>query len=232
MGKTGTKTPEHVAIILDGNRRYARKNKKPVVWGHEKGARNVSNIVSWCQELGVKELSLYSFSTENFNRSVVEKKVLFTLFSRAADQILKPKNLRNNKARIKFVGDIAMFSKSLQEKMEMVERATAKNTGLRLNLCMAYGGRGDIVQAVKKIIGKKINKNKVSEKLITDNLYLSSEPDLMIRPGGEQRISNFLIWQNSYAELYFSNKMWPEFTKTDFKKALAEYKKRQRRYGK
>ena len=226
-----SKIPQHVAIILDGNRRYARQRGMPAILGHQQGAKNVGRLMKWAQELGIKQLTLYAFSTENFKRTQKEKEYLFKLFEKMIDRILKDKKLEKNNVKVTVIGKISMFPKPIQDKMRLLMRKTAKYKGLKVNMAMAYGGRAEIVEAVKKIIGKKTGKAKITEDLISQNLYLSDEPDLLIRTGGEHRISNFLIWQSSYAEFWFTKKLWPAFTKRDLQKAISVFQKRERRYG-
>ncbi|MCH8004442.1 MAG: di-trans,poly-cis-decaprenylcistransferase [Nanoarchaeota archaeon] len=225
-----------IGIILDGNRRFAKKKGLKPWMGHKFGVENVKNILEWCQDLGVKELTLYSFSIDNFKRSEKEIKFLFVLFKQYIKQLKNDKRLSEKGIRINYLGRLNMFPKDIQKEMHEVMEKTKKNNKFRVNFAMAYSGRAEITDALKKIIqkikNKKIIENDVDEKLINDNLYLSSSPDILIRPGGEKRISDFLIWQNSYTELFFTDKLWPEFTKEDLIKIINEFKQRERRYGK
>lgn len=224
-----------IAIILDGNRRYAiKKGIKP--WqGHKFGAEKIKDILEWCRDLGIKELTLYSFSIDNFNRTEKEKKVLFSLFEENIKKLKNDERLDKNGVKVRFIGRLDMFPGNIQKEMREVMEKTENNNNFKLNFAMAYGGRAEIVDATKKIIqklkNKEINEEDVNEKLINENLYLSSSPDILIRPGGEKRISDFLIWQSNYAELFFLDKLWPEFTKEDLANIIEEYKQRERRFG-
>ncbi len=220
--------PRHIAVILDGNRRYAGKLGIPKFKGHEKGFNKIRELLEWCMELGVKEVSLYCFSTENFKRDKDEIDYLFNLFRKKIGDFKKDKLIHENKVRISVIGRSSMFPEDMQEKMKEVMEDTKNYDNYRLNLALAYGGRSEIVDAVKGLIssGKEVN-----EKSIGENLYLADDVDLLIRPGGEKRLSNFLLWQNSYAELYFSDKLWPEFSKEDLVKAVGWFRKRERRLG-
>ena len=222
--------PKHIAIILDGNRRYAKKLGIPTFKGHEKGFNKIKDLLQWCMDLGVKEVTLYCFSTENFNRDKKEVDYLFDLFRKKIGDFKKDKQIHDNKVRISFVGRMSMFPEDMQKKMKEVMDSTKEYDRYRLNLALGYGGRSEIVDAVKRLIAKGVRE--VDENAITENLYLPDDVDLMIRPGGEKRLSNFLLWQNSYSELYFLDKMWPEFEKEDLVKAVEWFKGRERRIGK
>ena len=224
-----TKVPSHVAIILDGNRRYARKKSLRPGEGHRSGAKNIENIIDWALELGIKELTLYCFSIENFNRPKTEVNVLFNLFREHIDKLEKDERVYRNKVKVGFIGRLNKFPRDVQAKMDRLMNKTKAYQNFKLNFAMAYGGRAEIVDAVKNIIKRKIKK--IDEKTISKNLYIEDEPDLVIRTGGEHRISNFLIWQAYYSEWYFSDKLWPEFSKKDLIKAINSYKKRKRRFG-
>jgi len=221
--------PNHIAIILDGNRRYARKLGIPQLKGHEKGFNKIKELLEWCMELGVKELTLYCFSTENFNRDKKEVNYLFDLFRKKIEGFKKDKQIHDNKVKISVIGRISMFPEDMQKSMKEIMEMTKDYGNYKLNLALAYGGRSEIVDAVKRLVkeGKEI-----SEESITSSLYLPDDVDLMIRPGGEKRLSNFLLWQNSYSELYFSDKLWPEFSKDDLREAVEWFKSRERRMGK
>ncbi len=221
--------PRHIAIILDGNRRYAKKLGIPQLKGHEKGFNKIKELLEWCIKLGVKEVTLYCFSTENFKRDKKEVEYLFNLFRKRIEGFKKDKVIHDNKVKISIIGRLSMFPEDMQEKMKEVMDATKDYDDYRLNLALAYGGRGEIVDAVNKIISSGVKE--ISEEAIKDNLYLKDDVDMLIRPGGEKRLSNFLLWQNSYSELVFIDRLWPEFTKQDLIDCIEEYKKRQRRYG-
>ena len=221
--------PSHIAIILDGNRRYAMKHKLELYKGHEIGAKKVEQLLDWCYELGVKELTLYSFSTENFNRNEREVGFLMGLFRNQLKRLINDKRLDKNKIRVNFIGRLALFPKDIQDEMEDIMKKTKKYDKFTVNFAMGYGSKQEIVDAVNKLLSKKANN--VDENSFEDYLYLKSKPDLLIRPGGELRISNFLLWQMAYTELYFTKKLWPEFTKKDLVNAIESYNKRERRFG-
>ena len=220
--------PRHIAIILDGNRRYAKRLGIPKFKGHEKGFGKIKELLGWCIELEVKELTLYCFSTENFKRDKKEVDYLFDLFRKKIDGFRDDKLINDKKVRISVIGRIFMFPKDMQEKMKETMEKTKDYGNFKLNLALAYGGRGEIVDAVKRLVSSGKD---VSEEGISENLYLPDDVDLLIRPGGEQRLSNFLLWQASYAELYFCDKLWPEFSKEDLISAVEWFKGRERRFG-
>ena len=224
-----------IAIILDGNRRYAKKQSLKPWRGHKFGVDKVKDLLNWCQELGIKELTLYTFSIDNFNRSEQEKKVLFVLFKKNIRKLKDDEKLDKNGIKVRFIGRLHMFPKDIQKEMYEVMEKTKENNNFKLNFAMAYGGRAEIVDATKKIIqklrNKEINEEDIDEKLINENLYLSSSPDILIRPGGEKRISDFLLWQIAYSELFFIDKLWPEFSKEDLINIIEEFKSRERRFG-
>jgi len=228
--KNSKKKVKHIAIILDGNRRYAKKHHLPTIKGHEKGFNKIKDLLKWAVELKIKELTLYCFSTENFNRKKSEVDYLFNLFRTQFDNFSKEDIIKKNKVQINVIGKIEMFPKDMQEKMKDVMKKTKKYNNYILNLALAYGGRTEIVDAVKKILKSKTKT--ITEKTIESHLYLKDQPDILIRPGGEFRLSNFLMWQSAYTELIFLKKLWPEFSKKDLKNAINEFNSRQRRFGK
>ena len=225
-----------IAIILDGNRRYAKKQGLKPWQGHKFGTEKVKEILKWYQELGIKELTLYTFSTGNFNRPEQEKKVLFSLFKENIRNLKNDERLDKDGIQVRFIGRLQLFPKDIQKEMQEVMEKTKDYNNFRLNFAMAYGGRAEIVDATKKIIEKiknnEINENDIDENLLNENLYLSSSIDILIRPGGEKRISDFLLWQIAYSELFFIDKLWPEFTKDDLVNIIEEFKNRERRFGK
>lgn len=229
------KVLNHIAIILDGNRRYARKIGLRPWKGHELGLRKLEELFEWCMELGIKELTLYCFSTENFKRAKHEVNFLFDLFWKEFSRINEGKGVFKDKVKVNVIGRIGMFSKKMRSAMLDSMKKTKNNSKLAVNFALAYGGRQEITDALKKIglnIKKnKIKSNQINEDLISKNLYLKSEPDLVIRPGGEVRTSNFLTWQSVYSEWIFINKLWPEFTKKDLIKCIENFNKRERRFG-
>jgi len=227
--------PVHVAIILDGNGRWAKKRGRERTYGHQVGLANVKTIVGEASKMGIKILTLYAFSTENWKRPAYEVNFLMRLFkSYLMDQLME---LMKENVQVHIVGDVKGLSQSLQEKIAECEAKTAANTGLVLNVAINYGGRAELVKAVKEIAGDvkngKMSVKDIREETIQNHLYPSTttDVDLLIRPGGEKRISNFLLWQNSYAELYFSPVLWPDFTKEELQKAVDWYCGRDRRFG-
>ena len=225
-----------IAIILDGNRRFAKKLSLQPWKGHDFGLRKLDELFKWCQELGVKELTLYSFSAENFRRTKKEIDYLFDLFRKEFNKIKQKKGVFKDNIRFNVIGRLDMFPKDIRKAMLDIMEKTKKHKNFIVNFAMAYGSRQEITDAVRKIAEKvqkgKINVDDINENLITNSLYLKSEPDLVIRPGGEIRISNFLLWQSSYSELFFMEKLWPEFTKEDLVSCIEEFNKRERRFGK
>lgn len=228
-----SKVPRHIGIILDGNRRYAKKIGLQPWKGHEFGVKKLEQLLDWCMELGIKELTLYSFSTENFNRTKTERDFLFNIFKQEFKNMKNRGNIFKNRIRVNVIGRLGMFPKDIRKAMDDIMEKTKKHNGFIVNFAMAYGGRQEIVDAFKGIIkkSKKIKSEDISEELITKNLYLKSEPDLVIRPGGEIRTSNFLTWQSVYSEWVFIDKLWPEFTKEDLERCIEEFNKRERRFG-
>ena len=226
-----SRVPGHVAIILDGNRRFAKKLGLQPWKGHEYGLRKLEELFEWCIELGIKEVTLYCFSTENFKRAKKEVNYLFGLFWSEFEKINQGKGIFKDKVKVNVIGRLGMFSKRMQDAMLQSVQKTKKNKKLVVNFALAYGGRQEITDAIKKIIKNKVNPKYINEGLIAKNLYLDSEPDMVIRPGGEIRTSNFLTWQSVYSEWVFINKLWPEFTKNDLVKCIREFSSRERRFG-
>lgn len=214
---------------MDGNGRWAQKRGLPRVFGHKKGVETVRLILKECARLKVKYLTLYTFSTENWRRPKKEVDFLMKLLGESiANEV---KELNENGVKILFLGNREMLNKSLIAKIEEAENITKKNSKIALNIMLNYGGRTEILEAVKNIIKDKvsdINELKFSNYLYTKNI---PDPDLLIRTAGEQRISNFLLWQIAYTELYFTSKLWPDFSEEDLQNAIADYKKRTRKYG-
>ena len=227
------KVPHNIAIVLDGNRRFAKKLGLNALKGHEFGLKKLGDLFKWCRELGIKELTLYTFSTENFNRAKREIDYLFGLFRNEVEKIKKEEGIFKEGIKFNFIGRVDMFPKAMKNSMLEIMAKTKKYNKLIVNFAMAYGGRQEIVDAFRKAIknSKKLKPSDINESLITQNLYLQSEPDLVIRPGGEIRTSNFLMWQSAYSEWVFVKKLWPEFTKKDLIKCVQEFNKRERRFG-
>ena len=224
-----SKVPKHIAIILDGNRRFAKKLGLQPWKGHEFGSRKLEELFNWCIELGIKELTLYAFSTENFKRARKEVDYLFNLFWNEFNKMKEGKGIFANKVRVDIIGRQWMFPKKMQKAMRDVMKKTAKNSKLVVNFALAYGGRQEITDAVKKII--QYNLKSINDNTITKYLYLKNEPDMVIRPGGEVRTSNFLTWQSAYSEWFFIKKLWPQFTRKDLVNCIREFNQRERRFG-
>ena len=224
--------PKHIAIIMDGNGRWAKKRLMPRISGHRRGLESVKTVITQCQKLNIPFLTLFAFSTENWLRPTQEVDFLMSLFQ---DSIKKESSsLIKNNIRFKLIGDRKPFPKKLIDKIKDLENLTEKNTGLTLSVAINYGGRWDIVNAVNEYRKKGHFKKLFTQKNLVQNLSLNfaPDPDLLIRTGGEKRISNFLIWQFSYTELYFTETLWPDFNEKAFTSALIEFQKRERRYGK
>lgn len=227
--------PQHIAIIMDGNGRWASSRHLPKIMGHRKGAQAIREILSACGELGVGYLTLYAFSTENSKRPKKEVDGLMRLLEEQLTR--ETANLVKNNVRLNAIGRINSLPQRVQLKLRRAIEATKKDTGVVLTLALAYGGRSEIVDAVKNIIddaaANKIAKDDVIEDTFSRYLYTADmpDPDLLIRTSSEMRVSNFLLWQISYTELYIARKLWPDFKKADLEKAIEEYQKRQRRYG-
>jgi tritrans,polycis-undecaprenyl-diphosphate synthase [geranylgeranyl-diphosphate specific] len=229
-------SPKNIAIILDGNRRFAKKLMLEPWKGHEYGREKVEELIEYATSLGIKEITLYALSVENINsRPKKELNFLYDLFRETFKEMNKEK-IKKNKIKFRFIGNLSLLPKDLNELCKNLEKDTKNNKGLQVNIALAYGGRQEITEAIKNIV-KKIKDNtlsvdKINEDLIKDYLYISSEPDLIIRTGGEKRTSNFLAWQSAYSELIFLDKMWPEFNKQDLIECCEEYKSRKRNFGK
>ncbi len=227
--------PEHIAIIMDGNGRWAKEKGLPRVAGHRAGMKSVKKIVRLCSELGIKVLTLYAFSTENWTRP---KKEISTLMSILREYLRKEiDELHQKNVKIDFMGRIYELPELVQQDLKWAKEKTANNTGLLLNVALNYSGRVDIIDAVKKIIvdieNKKCRKEDVNEALFEKYLYTADlpEPDLLIRTSGEMRISNFLLWQIAYTEIYITPTYWPDFSKEHLLSAIVDYQKRERRFG-
>ena len=231
-----TNIPSHVAIIMDGNGRWAKKKGKLRVFGHSNGVNSVRETIEAAAEIGVKVLTLFAFSTENWSRP---KKEVDTLMSLLATSLRKELNsLHKNRIQLRAIGAIENLPNRTQKELNEVIQKTENNDRMILNLALSYGSRAEIVNAVKniskKVVNNDLNIENIDEKVINNHLYTFSLPDVdfLIRTSGEQRISNFLLWQIAYAELYFTKTLWPDFKKQDFYTAIVEYQERERRYGK
>lgn len=217
---------------MDGNGRWANKKLLPRQVGHNKGLDSVKKVIEYCIKYKIHTLTLYAFSTENWKRPVKEVDGLLNLFSQSISS--ESKKIQNNNIKLKFIGDISIFSKILQDKIKNIEDLTHKNKSLILNIALNYGGRLDIVNAVNNFYQNGRNKTKkITENNISNNLYTKgqSDVDLLIRTGGEKRISNFLLWQMAYAELYFTKKLWPDFDEKVFVNALYFFQNTERKFG-
>ena len=228
--------PRHIAIIMDGNGRWAKQQGKARHHGHKAGAESVRRVVQACGELGVEALTLFAFSSENWKRPKLEVELLMELFMTALSREVK--DLKANNVKLKVVGELSAFPKRLQDKIHKSEAETAECTGLNLNIAANYGGRWDIAHAAKQLASRvksgEISPEQIDESLLNQHTQLSEMPDvdLFIRTGGEVRVSNFLLWQIAYSEMVFSDVLWPEFGKEALKDAIEQFSKRQRRFGK
>jgi len=228
-------SPKHVGIILDGNRRFAKRLMVKPWKGHEFGVEKVEKIMDWCSELGIRELTLFAFSVDNFNRPKKEFDYLMNLFKEAFEKVRNDKKLHKNKIRVNFLGRIDLFPKEVADAMYKLMEVTKNHKGPVVNFCMAYGGREEIVDAARKIASDleagKIKSSDIDVTTFKKYLYNSSEPDMIIRTGGEKRLSGFLLYLSSYSELFFVDKLWPEFDKEDLVTCVDEFKHRERRFG-
>ena len=221
----------HIAFIMDGNRRWARKRRLPLLYGHRQGGETLQKVIKWLGEIGVKYCTVYAFSTENWKRSKEEIHYMMELLVEYINKYLG--ELNKNGVKVIVSGRINKFPKRVREAVEKVVQSTKNNKKGVLNIALSYGGRAEIVDAVKKIISKKIPKDKVTEKVLSSNMYHNiPEPDLIIRTGGQMRLSNFLLWQSAYSELYFTKVLWPDFSKKDLLRAIENYRHRKRNFGK
>lgn len=226
--------PEHVAIIMDGNRRWAKKNNLNTPQGHKEGAENLKRIAKFANKIGIKYLTVYAFSTENWKRSQEEVGAIMKLLK---FYLLDFFNWSDENIKINVLGRIAELPKDLKDQIHKIEEKTKNNTGLVLNICFNYGGRDEIVNATKniaqKVLDGELKIEDINEKLFSNYLYTANQPDpdLLIRTSGEERISNFLPWQISYSEFVFTDKFWPEYNEQEFLNSIQIYQKRTRRFG-
>lgn len=223
--------PKHIAIIMDGNGRWATKRFLPRVAGHVKGVDAVRGIVEACIKREISFLTLFAFSSENWRRPADEVSLLMRLFVTALEKEVK--KMHDNNIRLKIVGDLSRFDLPLQEAIQQAQELTAANTRLTVTICANYGGRWDIVQAVNKLTSATPSQNNITEEMLESHLSMAyaPEPDLFIRTGGETRISNFLLWQLAYTELYFTDTFWPDFNAKALDVAIHSYQARERRFG-
>ena len=227
--------PKHIAIIMDGNRRWAKEKGIDTRLGHKAGAETLEKIAAYANDIGLKYMTVYAFSTENWKRTKEEVGALMILLNTYLDKFLNKESLRNIKIRV--LGDIGNLDKGLKESIEKIVEKSKNNTGLTLNIAFNYGGRAEITRAVRNISKKvkdgKLKVEDITEEVISDNLYTKGQPDpdLLIRPGGELRISNFLLWQLAYTEFLFIDKYWPDFSEEDLLEAIRTFEKRNRKFG-
>lgn len=221
--------PKHIGVILDGNRRYAKARNLPTFKGHTDGADKVENFLRWCRELKIKEVTMYALSTENLKRTEEELNHLFYLVKKFFNKVKKDKEIHEKKLKIKFIGDLNLVPKEIKELVLELEEDTKNYDNFIVNFCFAYGGRLELLNAFNKL---KNSKKEITENDITNALWLSSEPDFIIRTGGTNRTSNFLPWQSVYSEWFFLDKMWPEIEKNDLIKCVEDFKNTKRNFGK
>ena len=227
--------PAHIAIIMDGNGRWAKQRKLPRTMGHRAGMKNIKMMVEESSNLGVKYLTLYAFSTENWKRTKEEVGALMDLVVEFINKEFE--ELHRNNVKLNSIGDISKLPEKSKAAVEDAMYKTRNNTGLTLNIALNYGGRDEIVKGVKEIakevLERKLQIDNIDDKIISDHLYTSGmpDPDIIIRPSGELRLSNYLLWQSAYSEFWFSNINWPDFTKEDLRRAISDFQKRDRRFG-
>jgi undecaprenyl diphosphate synthase len=226
-----TRIPKHAAVIMDGNGRWARKRSLPRVAGHKAGVSSVRSTVETCAQLGVEVLTLYAFSVENWKRPRAEVDMLWRLLRVYLRRELT--TLMRNNIRLSAIGRIKALPLAAQQELRYVMERTSKNTGLRLNLAINYGGRAELVDAVRSLIAEGVSVDEITEERLSGALYTSGlpDPDLLIRTSGELRVSNFLLWQIAYAEIYVTDTLWPDFTRAELLRAVLEYQRRDRRFG-
>lgn len=231
---SGVKVPVHVGVIMDGNGRWAKKRGMPRKYGHREGAKNFRTITRHAKAIGIKYITFYAFSTENWKRPADEVNSIMELFEKYLDEV---RDFIEENIRVRFIGDRSMLNPRLQQKMLNVEEDSKHFDSMTLILAINYGGRDEITNAVKEIAEDvrrgELDPKDINQQLIRSRLYTKEIPDvdLIIRPSGEQRLSNFLIWQSAYAEYYFTNILWPDFSKKDFENAVIAYSERSRRFG-
>ncbi|MEE3332811.1 MAG: isoprenyl transferase [Ruminococcus sp.] len=229
------KLPEHIGIIMDGNGRWAKKRHLPRSAGHNAGGKTFRTISRYCSDIGIKYLTVYAFSTENWRRPKEEIDALMKLFKDYLEEALR--DFKDDSIIVRFIGDKTPFSDDLKALMIENEEGSKDRDGMVLNIAMNYGSRDEIVRAVRKISSDvrdgSLNADDIDEQLISDNLYTAGQPDpdIIIRPSGEHRISNFMLWQSAYTEFVIMNKLWPDFTKEDLDEAIRIFNKRDRRFG-
>lgn len=233
------KRPEHIAIILDGNRRWAEEHSLPIWLGHREGADKIENLLDWCLDLNVKSITLYSFSTENFLRSPNEVGEIMKIIEEKLTKVFTDERIHKNKVHVRIIGRRSLLPKQLQELSKTVEEATKDYDEHFLNIALAYGGRAEIVDAAKKLAQEvekgRLRPDAIEEKMFEKYLYTAhlpqQDPDIIIRTSGEERLSGFLLWQSAYSELFFLDIYWPDFRRIDLLRAVRTFQKRKRRFG-
>ena len=231
--------PKHIGLILDGNRRWAREKSLPTKLGHYFGAENAKNLLEWCYKLGIESVTVFAFSTENFNRPKEEVDELFAIMEEKLRELLQDERIHKYRVRVKGIGKTDLLPQSIRSLLSDIERNTADYNQHFLNIALAYGGRSEIVDAVKKICEEvkagRLDPSTISAETIERHLYTSHlphpDPDLIIRTSGEERLSGFLLWHSAYSELVFLDIFWPEFRKIDLMRAIRIYQQRDRRFG-
>jgi tritrans,polycis-undecaprenyl-diphosphate synthase [geranylgeranyl-diphosphate specific] len=231
------KTPHHIAIIMDGNRRFAQELGWSSLEGHKKGREKLEEVVEWCRDIGIRILTVFAFSTENLNRDEKELDELMRIFAENFRNIADDERVHEHKIRVKVIGQRDLLPDFVQEAINYAEEKTKNNGEYILNLAVAYGGRQEILEAIKGLVRDaqegKIDADKIDESTFSSRLYTGDlpDPDLILRTSGEERLSNFLLWQLAYSELYFADVYWPGLRKIDFLRAIRSYQLRKRRYG-
>ena len=234
INNTSRPVPRHIAIILDGNGRWAKKRGLPRTAGHKVGAENFRKIATYCKNIGVEYLTVYAFSTENWSRPEDEVSTLMKLFDRYLKEAID--TMAKDNIRMRVLGDVSALSPELQRQIEETNRISQRYEGFQANICINYGGRAEIMRAAKLYLedvrvngaGEELDENRFSSYMYSSGI---PDPELLIRPGGEQRISNFLLWQCAYSEFYFTDVLWPDFDAQELEKAIAEFNRRDRRFG-
>ena len=227
---------QHIGIIMDGNGRWAKKRGLPRKYGHREGAKAFRRIVEYCDKLGLRYLTVYAFSTENWKRPEDEVNSIMQLLEQYIDEAFERQD-ENDTVRTRFIGDVSALSETLKEKIARIEQMSQGRTGMTVNVAFNYGGRDELVRAARQLAIQaqqgKLDPQQINEQMLSDHLYTSGQPDpdLIIRPSGEERLSNFLIWQAAYSEFVFMDVLWPDFNRNELNKALADYAQRGRRFG-
>ena len=225
--------PRHIAIIMDGNGRWAKKRRMPRTAGHAVGAETFRKIATYCKDIGLDYLTVYAFSTENWKRPQEEVDAIMRLLEKYLLEAIE--KMERDKVKMKFFGDTSVLSPRLRELIANTEEISKRFEGCQVNICLNYGGRDEMVRAMRRYAAEVAEgrENNIDEAGVSDYLFSAGipDPDLLIRPGGEYRLSNFLMWQSAYSELYFTDTLWPDFDKKEINRAIAEFQRRERRYG-